>query len=145
MIGKGGVNAAFFKEKNMSLSNCNIQIVGRIGQDATIRQVQDYYAISFSVAVSEKRKNDQQATAWFNCTYWVKSDKIAQYLTKGKLVSVVADWFDVTEKDGKTFTNFRVKELNPFLEKNTDTYQSTQTERITDKPIEEDIDDDLPF
>ncbi len=129
----------------MSISNINIQIVGRIGNDAKINKVHDYFAISFSVAASERRKNDQQVTAWFNCTYWSKSDKIAQYLTKGKLISVVADWFDVTEKDGKTFNNFRVKELNPFLEKNTDTQQPTQTERITDKPIEEDIDDDLPF
>lgn len=129
----------------MSISNINIQIVGRIGNDAKINKVQDYFAISFSVASSEMRKNNQQVTAWFNCTYWSKSDKIAQYLTKGKLVSVVADWFDVTEKDGKSFTNFRVKELNPFLEKNTDAQQPTQTERITEKPIEEDVEDDLPF
>lgn len=131
----------------MSIANCNIQIVGRIGQDAVIRQVQDYFAISFSVAVSEKRKNDQQATAWFNCTYWSKSDKIAQYLTKGKLVSVVADWFDVTEKDGKTYTNFRVKELNPFLEKNTDNAPKHQEEtpRTTEKEVFAEEDDDLPF
>lgn len=134
----------------MSLSNCNIQIVGRIGQDAVIRPVQDYFAISFSVAVSEKRKNDQQATAWFNMTYWTKSDKIAQYLTKGKLVSVVADWFDVTEKEGKTYTNFRVKELNPFLEKTVinDNHAAKPIEekpRMTDKPVFEEEDDDLPF
>lgn len=134
----------------MSLSNCNIQIVGRIGQDALIRQVQDYFAISFSVAVSEKRKNDQQATAWFNCTYWVKSDKIAQYLTKGKLVSVVADWFDVTEKEGKTYTNFRVKELNPFLEKSVSNDNHTakpydETPRTTEKEVFEEETDDLPF
>ena len=135
----------------MSLSNLNIQIVGRIGNDATIRQVQDYFAISFSVAVSEKRKNDQQATAWFNCTYWVKSDKIAQYLTKGKLISVIADWFDVTEKDGKTYTNFRVKELNPFLERNPEPTEAKPLEKgeptkAGDKDVfTEEEDDDLPF
>lgn len=131
----------------MSISNINIQIVGRIGNDAKITPVHEYFAISFSVAASEKRKNDHQATAWFNCTYWTKSDKIAQYLTKGKLISVVSDWFEVTEKDGKTFTNFRVKELNPFLEKNTDYTPKPQeeTQRSTDKPIDEDIEDDLPF
>ena len=134
----------------MSLSNLNIQIVGRIGNDATIRQVQEYFAISFSVAVSEKRKNDQQATAWFNCTYWVKSDKIAQYLTKGKLISVIADWFDVTEKGGKTYTNFRVKELNPFLERNQEPTEAKPLEKgeptkAGDKDVFAEDDDDLPF
>lgn len=132
----------------MSISNINIQIVGRIGQDAKIWQGQDKerFAISFSVAVSERRQNDQQATAWFNCTYWSKSDKIAQYLTKGKLVSVVADWFDVTEKDGKTFNNFRVKELNPFLEKSTqEPTRAEENPRKTDPDPVADEEDDLPF
>lgn len=134
----------------MSLSNLNIQIVGRIGNDATIRQVKEYFAISFSVAVSENRQNSQQATAWFNCTYWVKSDKIAQYLTKGKLISVIADWFDVTEKDGKTYTNFRVKELNPFLERNPEPTEAKPLEKgeatkAGDKDVFAEDDDDLPF
>ena len=131
----------------MSLSTLNIHIVGRIGQDATIRQVQDYFAISFSVAVSEKRKNDEYITSWFNCTYWAKSDKIAQYITKGKLVSVVADWFEVTEKDGKTYTNFRVKDVNPFLEKSekqNDTH-TAEPYQETPKPDVNSEEDDLPF
>ena len=136
----------------MSISNLNIQIIGRIGQDATVRQVKDYFAISFSVAVSEKRKEDNYVTAWFNCTYWTKSDKIAQYITKGKLVSVVADWFDVTEKEGKTYTNFRVKDLNPFLEKSDKqddgTHTATpysQTPATTTNPLLEEEEDDLPL
>ena len=130
----------------MSIANVNIQIVGRLGQDCTVRDVQDYKAISFSVAASEKRKNDQQVTSWFNFTYWTKSDKIAQYLTKGKLISVVADWFEVTEKEGKTFTNFRVRELNPFLEKSEkDTHTAKPYNETPKTENEEDDDDDLPF
>lgn len=137
----------------MSISNLNIQIIGRIGQDATVRQVKDYFAISFSVAVSEKRKEDNYVTAWFNCTYWTKSDKIAQYITKGKLISVVSDWFDVTEKDGKTYTNFRVKDLNPFLEKSEkqDNGDHTaapyaETPKAGANPLlDEDDSEDLPF
>ena len=134
----------------MSIANLNIQVIGRLGQDSIVRQVQDHYAISFSVAVSEKRKNDQQITSWINCTYWTKGDKIAQYLTKGKLISLVADWFEVTEKEGKTYTNFRVKELNPFLEKNEPTQASPlkdgEATKAQDKNVfTEDIEDDLPF
>ena len=131
----------------MSISTLNIQVVGRIGQDATIRQVKDFYAISFSVAVSEKRQNDQYVTSWFNMTYWSKSDKIAQYLIKGKLVSVVADWFDITEKEGKTYTNFRVKDLNPFLEKKEDANHTAKPYSETPKATKEtdEEEDDLPF
>lgn len=127
----------------MSLSNINIQVVGRIGNDCKVNSVKDYYAISFSVAVSEKRQNDNQVTSWMNFTYWTKSNKVAQYLTKGKLISVVANWFEITEKDGKTYTNFRVKELNPFLEKNSNSEPTTKPEEKAN-PVD-DEDDDLPF
>lgn len=128
----------------MSISTLNIQVVGRIGQDATVRQIKDFHAISFSVAVSEKRQNDQYVTSWFNFTYWAKTDKIAQYLTKGKLVSVIADWFEITEKDGKTYTNFRVKDLNPFLEKKEEGNSSTKPYAEAPRATEEE-DDNLPF
>lgn len=129
----------------MSISNLNIQVVGRLGQDAIVRKVQDYNAISFSVAVSEKRKEDQYVTTWMNFTYWTKSDKIANYLTKGKLISVVADWFEITTKEDKTYTNFRVRELNPFLEKNEPTAAQPTGTVANQNPFSEEEDDDLPF
>ena len=133
----------------MSLSTLNIQVLGRIGQDATVRPVKEYFAISFSVAVSEKRQNDQWITHWFNFTYWSKSDKVAKFLTKGKLVSVIADWVDVSEKEGKTYINYRVKDLNPFLDKKETEQNVNITDHYTNPPAEvnvsEDVDDDLPF
>lgn len=101
----------------MSLTNFNTQIIGRLGNDAKSRQVGENYAIYFSLPISEKKSNDEQITQWINCTYWSKSEKMLQYLTKGKLVSVVCDFYTETEKDGKKYTNFRVKDVNPFLEK----------------------------
>ena len=76
-------------------------------------------------------------TSWINCTYWSKSDKIAQYLTKGKLVSVPADWYAEREHDGKRYSNFRVRDINPFLEKSetkTEESQGNFTGKQTDKP-----------
>ena len=98
------------------ITTFNATITGRLGQDATTRQVNEYYAISFSLAITEKQK-DKDVTSWINCTYWSKSDKIAQYLTKGKLVTAVADFFQEREHEGKKYFTFRVKDLNPFLEK----------------------------
>lgn len=113
----------------------NITILGNLTADATVRNTTgEYKAISFSIAVNEKRQNDQQAVAFFNCTLWSKSEKIAQYLTKGKKVLAHLDWFEITEKDGKTYTNFRVRNVNPFL----DSKQESQ------KPAE-DEDSDLPW
>lgn len=132
----------------MSIATFNTQIVGRLGNDAVVRPVGETFAISFSVAVSEKRQNDQYVTSWINCTYWSKSDKVAKYLLKGKLVSAVSDWFEVTEKEGKTYTNFRVKDLNAFLEKNEPTATvPTQVEKPKEEnPFASDNeDDDLPF
>lgn len=134
----------------MSLSTVNIQVLGRIGQDATVRPVKEYFAISFSVAVSEKRQNDQWITHWFNFTYWNKSDKVAKFLTKGKLVSVIADWVEVTEKEGKTYINYRVKDLNPFLEKKEESNISPVDTNYDQSPsaantISDEEDDDLPF
>lgn len=118
----------------------NITILGNLTADAVVRQTQgEYKAISFRIAVNEKRQHDEQAVTFFNCTLWSKSDKIAQYLTKGKKAVVNLDWFEVTEKDGKTFTNFRVRNINPFLD-------SKQIEQPKEnKTFADDEDDDLPF
>ena len=111
----------------MSLTNFNTQIVGRLGNDAKSRQVGEYFAISFSLPISENKSNGEQITQWINCTYWSKTEKMLQYLTKGKLVSVVCDFYNENEKDGKKYSNFRVKDLNPFLEKSSkDTTEAPQ-------------------
>ena len=125
----------------MSSSTFNCQVVGRLGSDAKVNKVGDYNAISFSVAISEKKGEE-------NITYWSKSDKIAQYLTKGKLVSVSADWYAEREHEDKRYSNFRVRDINPFLEK-TDTKTEAPQGNFTEKPKAEnpfaDEDDDLLF
>ena len=94
-----------------------ITILGNLTKDAEVRNTQgEYKAISFSIAVNEKRKDKEDASTFFNCTYWSKSDKIAQYLTKGKKVLVNIDWVETTEKEGKYYTNYRVRNVNPFLD-----------------------------
>ena len=134
----------------MSLTNFNTQIIGRLGNDAKSRQVGEYFAISFSLPISENKSNGEQITQWINCTYWSKTEKMLQYLTKGKLVSVVSDFYNENEKDGKKYSNFRVRDINPFLEKS-DTKQDApqgnftnkKTEPQAENPFEDEEDDDL--
>lgn len=127
----------------MSLATFNLTAVGRLGNDCTVREVKEQFAISFSIAVSEKR-GENYATTWLNFTLWSKTNKLAEYLKKGKLISVVSDWFDVTEKDGKQYTNFRVKDLNPFLERNEPVASQPTEKPKEDNPFADD-DDDLLF
>ena len=75
---------------------------------------------------------------------------VAQYLTKGKLVSVSADWYAEREHDGKRYSNFRVRDINPFLEKSETKTEAPQG-NLTEKPKEKaenpfaEEDDELPF
>ena len=68
------------------------QIIGRIGQDAEIKDFNTNQVINFSVAVSERWKdkdgNKQEKTYWYRCAKWGNNTAIAQYLTKGTLVYV---------------------------------------------------------
>ena len=72
-----------------------LEIIGNLGSDAIIRDVNNSKAISFSVAHSEKYKNAQgievENTTWVKCTIWKKlgkSTEIAKYLKKGTLVAI---------------------------------------------------------
>lgn len=73
-----------------------MDVIGHIGQDAIVRDVNgsSMKAISFSVAHTEKYKDAQgithEKTIWASCTLWRQADKLAivQYLIKGQKVFV---------------------------------------------------------
>jgi len=72
-----------------------LEIIGNLGADATIREVNASKAIGFSVAHSEKYKNNEgveiEKTIWVNCTFWKyqgQSIEIAKYLKKGTMVAI---------------------------------------------------------
>lgn len=69
-----------------------MQVIGHLGQDATVNQVSGKNVINFSVAHSEKYKNAQnvqmEKTTWVSCSYWTDKTGVAQYLRKGTQVYV---------------------------------------------------------
>jgi single-strand DNA-binding protein len=69
-----------------------ISTIGRLGQDAVVNTVNGKNVINFSVAYSEKFKNqqgeDSEKTTWVSCAYWTEKLNIANYLKKGTLVYV---------------------------------------------------------
>ena len=67
-----------------------LQIVGNLGKDCTVKEINGKNVINFSVAHTERFKdaagNPKERTTWVECSYWTDRTAIAQYLKKGKLV-----------------------------------------------------------
>lgn len=67
-------------------------VIGHLGKDATVNQVNGKAVINFSVAHSEKFKDAagqaQTRTTWVECSYWTDRTAIAPYLLKGTQVFV---------------------------------------------------------
>jgi single-strand DNA-binding protein len=66
-----------------------LQVIGNLGKDAVINNVNGKTVINFTVAHSEKYKdsqgNAQERTTWVDCAYWTER-AVGQYLLKGKTV-----------------------------------------------------------
>lgn len=72
-----------------------MQIMGHIGKDAVVREVNGKRAINFNVAVNSHYKQADgikiEKTNWYNCTKWInatQSDGLVTYLSKGKFIFV---------------------------------------------------------
>lgn len=69
-----------------------IQVIGRLGKDCVVNNVNGKSVINFTVAHSEKYKdsggNNQEKTTWVDCAYWTDRTAVAPYLTKGIQVFV---------------------------------------------------------
>lgn len=67
-------------------------LIGHIGQDAKINEVNGRKVINFSVAHSERYKDANGVpttrTTWVDCARWTDQTAIAQYLKKGTQVAV---------------------------------------------------------
>ncbi len=90
-------------------------LIGNLGKNAEVKKVNETYLLKFSVATSEKYKDKNgewvEQTEWHNIDYWSKSDKIAQYLTKGMKVSVEGK-IQTKEHEGKYYTSIRAQQVN---------------------------------
>ena len=67
-----------------------LQVIGNLGKDCTVKEVNGKNVINFSVAHSERYKDNQgnqkERTTWVECAYWTDKTAVAQYLTKGKTI-----------------------------------------------------------
>lgn len=69
-----------------------MQVIGRLGKDCLVNNVNGRSVINFTVAHSERFKdsqgNQQEKTIWVDCAYWTDRTAVAPYLVKGTQVFV---------------------------------------------------------
>ncbi len=86
-----------------------LQVIGNLGKDAEVRNVNGQNVINFSVAHTFKSKDGNESTTWVEVVLWRENTAIAQYLTKGTKVFVegtpnVRTW----ESAGKSGANMQL-------------------------------------
>ncbi len=69
-----------------------LQIIGNLGKDCIVKEVNGKNVINFSVAHTEKFKDStgaqRERTTWVECAFWTDRTAISPYLKKGQLVFV---------------------------------------------------------
>jgi len=90
-----------------------INLIGRLGQDAQVNTVNGKNVINFSVADSEKYKNQQgedvEKVNWTSCAYWTEKLNVANYLKKGTLIYLEG------KPEAKNYLNSKTNENTPQL------------------------------
>lgn len=121
-----------------------IQIIGNLGNDAEVKRFSDTDYTSFSIAVTEKIKNDD-VTTWFECLKYGSNENLRPYLVKGTKVFIQGNLSaKLSESNGKTYLNLNVNVdklqlIGSKSENQTTPVQSQST------PPPADGSDDIPF
>ncbi|MEO7308203.1 MAG: single-stranded DNA-binding protein [Ferruginibacter sp.] len=95
-----------------------LQIIGNLGKDCIVKEINGKHVINFSVAHTERYKdaqgNQKERTTWVECAYWTDKTAIAPYLVKGTSVyaegSPEADAY--TNKEGQAAATLRMRVQN---------------------------------
>lgn len=135
-----------------------LQIIGNLGKDCIVKEVNGKNVINFSVAHTERYKdsqgNQKERTTWVECAYWTDRTAVAQYLTKGRTVyaegSPEADAY--TNKEGQAASTLRMRVQNVQLLGNNasegsgvNTAASSMPASAKTESMASSGDDDLPF
>ena len=69
-----------------------LQVIGNLGKDALVNNVNGKTVINFNVAHTERYKdaqgNQKDRTTWVDCSYWTEKTAVAPYLKKGSKLFV---------------------------------------------------------
>jgi single-strand DNA-binding protein len=86
----------------------SVNLMGTLGADVEVNETSgEYKILKMRLATNSNKKVDgeyQQVAQWHSVVYFTKSDKIAQYLTKGQKVALTGE-IEYREHEGKYYTN----------------------------------------
>ncbi len=108
-----------------------LQIIGNLGKDCIVKEVNGKNVINFSVAHTERFKdstgNQKERTTWVECAFWTDRTAVAPYLKKGQLVyaegSPEADGYMNKDNQASATLRMRVRDVQ-LLGGRTDSDQS---------------------
>ncbi|HEX8460271.1 MAG TPA: single-stranded DNA-binding protein [Segetibacter sp.] len=98
-----------------------LQVIGHLGKDCIVNNVNGKNVINFSVAHAEKFKDAQgqqkDKTVWVECAYWTDRTAIAPYLKKGTQVYAegTPDIRSYTTNDGRQGASLSLRISNVQL------------------------------
>jgi single-strand DNA-binding protein len=143
-----------------------LQVIGNLGKDCVVNNVNGKSVINFSVAHTEKFKDAQgvqkDKTIWVECAYWTDRTAVAPYLKKGTMVYAegTPDIRTYTTTDGRPGTSLSLRILSVQLlggrgdnqggnegssyQQQPSNNQQTSRGNLSDSAMAEPM-DDLPF
>ncbi len=144
-----------------------LQVIGNLGKDCVVKEINGKNVINFSVAHTEKFKDStgtpRERTTWVECAYWTDRTAIAPYLKKGQLVfaegSAEAEGYMNKENQAAATLRMRVREIQLLggrtegnsgspVTSSSSTSSGSNYNTNSNKPVTADIEepaDDLPF
>lgn len=96
-------------------------LIGNLGKDAILNNVNGKNVLNFTVAHTERYKdaqgNQKDRTTWVDCSYWTDRTGIAPYLKKGTQVYVEGnpDIRTYTTQDGRNGASLTLRVLSVQL------------------------------
>lgn len=93
----------------------HVTFVGNLGGDAETKDVEKTTVTNFNVATKSTIDKDAEPI-WLRCAMWgTRGDKIAEFLTKGKMVQIVGTLvpreYEDKEKNARVSYDVRVDQL----------------------------------
>ena len=141
-----------------------LQVIGNLGKDCIVKEVNGKTVINFSVAHTERYKDSQgvqkERTTWVECAYWTDKTGVAPYLIKGQTVYAegTPDVDTYTNKENQTTAvlRMRVQTIQLVGAKNTEHHNTTPAANnystapapapaMTEASMASAATDDLPF
>lgn len=125
----------------------SLTVIGNLGRDAEVKEVNGKKVIEFNIAHSQKLKDGSTKTTWLQCSKWGETTGVAPYMLKGGKVWVegIPEAQSWTNKEGQAQATLRLMVNRIELLGGTQAAATEPTASVTAGQQAPDLDSDLPF